>query len=83
MSHRTGFVELPRATPASFLASQRASFRATMGETPSIMVVNPETPGHMLRLSGVFADDGAKGIWVADSPLGGGGTFTVRHHNVE
>ena len=47
------------------------------------MVVNPETPGHMLRLSGVFADDGAKGIWVADSPLGGGGTFTVRHHNVE
>lgn len=44
------------------------------------IVVNPETPGHMLRLSGVFAGDDVKGMWVAESPLGGGGTFTLRHH---
>lgn len=44
------------------------------------IVVNPETPGHMLRLSGVFASDDVKRMWVAESPLGGGGTFTLRHH---
>ena len=44
------------------------------------MVINPETPGHMLRLWGAFAGDDATGIWVAESPLGGGGSFTLRHH---
>ena len=42
------------------------------------IVVNPETPGHMLRLSGVFVDDGVQGTWLAESPLGGGGSFTLR-----
>ena len=50
------------------------------GRDSIYIVVNPETPGHMLRLSGVFADEGASGSWVAESPLGGGGTFTLRHH---
>lgn len=53
------------------------------GKDSIYIVVNPETPGHMLRLSGVFADNGAQGIWVAESPLGGGGTFTLRRHVVE
>lgn len=53
------------------------------GRDSIYIVVNPETPGHMLRLSGVLAADGAKGVWVAESPLGGGGTFTLRHHKVE
>lgn len=56
---------------------------AESGRDSIYILVNPETPGHMLRLSGIFADDGAKGTWVADSPLGGGGTFTLRHHKVE
>ena len=50
------------------------------GRDSIYIVVNPETPGHMLRLSGVFAGDDVKGMWVAESPLGGGGTFTLRHH---
>lgn len=48
------------------------------GRDSIYMVVNPETPGHTLRLWGVFVDDGAKGMWVADSPLGGGGIFMLR-----
>ena len=50
------------------------------GRDSIYIVVNPETPGHMLRLSGVFAGDDVKGTWLAESPLGGGGVFTLRHH---
>jgi hypothetical protein len=51
---------------------------STAGRDSIQIVVNPETPGHTLRLSGVFADDGVRGTWLAESPLGGGGTFTLR-----
>ena len=50
------------------------------GRDSIYLVVNPETPGHMLRLSGVFAGGDVKGLWLAESPLGGGGIFTLRHH---
>ena len=54
------------------------------GNDSIYIVVNPETPGHMLRLSGVLVDDGgARGTWIAELPLGGGGTFTLRHKKVE
>lgn len=53
------------------------------GRDSLYIVVNPETPGHMLRLWGVLGNDGAKGSWVAESPLGGGGTFRLRHHKEE
>ena len=53
------------------------------GKDSIYIVVNPETPGHMLRLSGVRDGDDVHGIWVAESPLGGGGTFMLRRHKVE
>ena len=48
------------------------------GKDSVYMVVNPETPGHMLLLSGVIAGDEATGVWLAQSPLGGGGTFRLQ-----
>jgi hypothetical protein len=42
------------------------------------LVLNPESPGHFVRLSGVLVDGSGSGTWVAESPLGGGGTFTLR-----
>jgi hypothetical protein len=42
------------------------------------LVLNPETPDHSLRLSGTFDGTDASGEWIAESFLGGGGTFTLR-----
>lgn len=49
------------------------------GQRDSIyIVINPETPRHSLRLSGTFDGTAASGEWIAESFLGGGGTFTLR-----
>ena len=42
------------------------------------LVINPTMTGHAVRLSGVLEGNQATGTWTADSPLGGGGTFTLR-----
>jgi hypothetical protein len=56
-----------------------AKIGATMARPDSLfLVLNPESPGHFMRLSGVLVDGTGSGTWVADSPLGGGGTFTLR-----
>ena len=48
------------------------------GRDSVYIVINPETPRHSLRLTGLFEGDSIRGIWVAESFLGGGGTFTLR-----
>lgn len=45
------------------------------------LVLNPELTGHSVRLSGVLEGGQAKGSWTADSPLGGGGTFTLHRRD--
>jgi hypothetical protein len=42
------------------------------------MVLDPETPRRSVRLSGTFDGTGVSGDWIAESFLGGGGTFTLR-----
>ena len=42
-----------------------------------LIVLNPGTPGRMLRLAGVVVDGVVRGAWIAESPLGGGGTFEM------
>jgi hypothetical protein len=42
------------------------------------VVLNPETPRYSVRLSGTFNADAASGVWIAESFLGGGGTFVMR-----
>jgi hypothetical protein len=42
------------------------------------ILLNPETPRYALRFSGTFDANGASGVWVAESFLGGGGTFVMR-----
>lgn len=50
---------------------------AHAGPDSVFLVMNPEMPGHTIRLSGTFAGGQAAGTWAADSPLGGGGTFML------
>jgi hypothetical protein len=42
------------------------------------IVLNPESPRYSVRLSGTFNADAATGTWIAESFLGGGGTFVMR-----
>ena len=42
------------------------------------IVLNPGMEERTIRLSGVFTRETAHGTWTATSPLGGGGTFTLR-----
>jgi hypothetical protein len=42
------------------------------------IVLNPETPRYAVRLSGTFDANTATGTWIAESFLGGGGTFVMR-----
>ena len=44
-----------------------------------VIVLNPAMPTRLVRLTGAFAGDVARGTWTAESPLGGGGTFEMRH----
>ena len=60
----------------------RAVFGAA-GSDSLYIVINPETPGHSLRLSGVLASGGATGVWIAESPFGGGGTFLLRRKSAQ
>ena len=41
------------------------------------MLMNPETPHHFLRLTGTVSGDSIHGAWIAESFLGGGGTFVM------
>lgn len=50
---------------------------ASPGRDSVYVVINPETPRHSLRLTGLFEGDSIRGTWVAESFLGGGGTFTL------
>jgi hypothetical protein len=42
------------------------------------VLLNPETPQHAIRLAGIVSDGAVTGVWVAESPLGGGGTIVWR-----
>ncbi|MEO5815553.1 MAG: hypothetical protein ABIT20_09770 [Gemmatimonadaceae bacterium] len=42
------------------------------------MLLNPESARYALQLAGTFDRDVASGTWIAESFLGGGGTFTMR-----
>lgn len=54
---------------------------ASNAHTDSVfLVMNPEMPGHSVRLSGVIAGDTARGSWTGESPLGGGGSFVLQRH---
>jgi hypothetical protein len=64
-----GLVARTVRKPASAAASVRDSL---------FVVINPQTPDRSVRLSGTFDGDSASGVWVAESLLGGGGTFTLR-----
>lgn len=46
-----------------------------------ILLLNPDLPARAIRLSGVIADDVVRGVWVAESPLGGGGSFVLRRRD--
>ena len=59
--------------------------RATSGGAAGdsiFLLLNPDTPARVIRLTGVIADDVVRGAWVAQSPLGGGGTFVLRRRPV-
>ena len=53
---------------------------ASAGVAPDsiYVVLNPEAPAHAIRLAGVITDDAVRGVWAAESPLGGGGSFVWR-----
>lgn len=51
---------------------------ASLGHDSVYIVINPETPRQLLRLAGTFDSDSVSGVWVAESFLGGGGTFVLR-----
>lgn len=55
----------------------RTSFPAATGDSV-LIVLNPGMPGRTLRLAGVYVDGRIRGEWIAESPLGGGGTFEMR-----
>ena len=44
--------------------------------------MNPETPRHFFRLAATFHGDSVTGTWIAESFVGGGGTFTLRRRSV-
>ncbi|MEO8333708.1 MAG: hypothetical protein ABI664_01960 [bacterium] len=49
------------------------------GERDSVyMVLNPESSRYALSLAGTFDHANASGTWIAESFLGGGGTFVMR-----
>ena len=50
------------------------------GHDSVFMVINPESPRHVLRLTGTFEGDSVSGVWVAESFFGGGGRFALRRH---
>ncbi|MDB4888325.1 MAG: hypothetical protein JWL61_180 [Gemmatimonadetes bacterium] len=61
---------------ARVASSQRGN---SMQERDSVYIVlNPETPRYAVRLSGRFDANDASGTWIAESFLGGGGTFVMR-----
>lgn len=55
------------------------ALKSSSGSHDSVyMVFNPETPRHALRLTGTFNGTDGSGEWIAESFLGGGGTFIIR-----
>ena len=60
------------------VVAQRAHAVQVASADSLFLVMNPEFPRHSLRLSGVISGDTASGIWMAESPLGGGGSFALK-----
>ena len=52
----------------------------TPGDHPDsiVIVLNPDHSTRLIRLLGVIDGDDIRGVWTAESPLGGGGTFLLR-----
>lgn len=48
------------------------------GRDSVYMLLNPEMPRYAVQLTGTFDAQGITGVWVAESFLGGGGTFVMR-----
>lgn len=71
-------LELPSWDPSLTPGLAARVVRGVPGGDSILIVVNPETPGHRLKLSGILAGDAVRGFWLAESPLGGGGTFTLQ-----
>ena len=71
-------LDLPAWDPSLMPGLAARVVRGVSGHDSISIVVNPETPGHRLKLSGVLAGDAVRGLWLAESPLGGGGTFTLQ-----
>ena len=55
----------------------RSSLADTLRDSV-LFVLNPATSGGKLRLTGRLVDGVITGVWTAQSPLGGGGTFAMR-----
>jgi hypothetical protein len=51
---------------------------ATASRDSLYILFDPETPRYSIRLSGTFDANAASGVWIAESFMGGGGTFTMR-----
>lgn len=59
----------------------RADASASGMHADSVYVVlNPGTSRYALILTGAFSGDSVLGAWTAESFLGGGGVFVLRHH---
>jgi hypothetical protein len=69
----TGVPDLVARVVASSQRSTAAQERDSV-----YIVLNPETPRYAVRLSGRFDAHDATGTWIAESFLGGGGTFVMR-----
>jgi hypothetical protein len=79
---RLDSLELPRWN-SDRLRAVMARLRSGVAPPDSLfLVLNPESPGHFIVLSGELDDGIASGTWVADSPLSGGGTFTLRRRAI-
>lgn len=74
-----GLVSWPRDDVPTVAAREVALDSSPATSRDSVLIVlNPVTPGRMLRLNGRLVDGMIRGTWAAESPLGGGGTFEMR-----
>ena len=64
------------------VAARKVARGSASGEDSIYILMNPETPRHFLRLAATFRGDSVTGTWIAESFLGGGGTFTLRRRGV-
>lgn len=69
----------PRREPGFVPSVAARTVAGTSADLDSIhIVMDPETPRRAVHLAGVLQRGEVRGTWVAESFLGGGGTFVLR-----